>query len=501
MLFQNYHRIALIIILFGVNGCTQEAQEPQVIELSEAQVENIVRRSYQYVAMYNVINKFALDNSNPMYTGGWNRLQVNTELADHTLKVIARPNNDTLYMGVGLDLRAEPVIVTVPAIDSKYVSLMTSGYDHYVNIPMSTRLGDFSAPSRILFYTERTQGYSGEPVPGVDKIVEMTGDFVTAVFRIMPHANEPERLRQILSDMQSVEVVTLAEFERGGSGKTNFSPMDTPRGVPRNLDTKFADVGFPDFGRTDFDIFENNLLEVMQFIFNHTTFDPADALDQALIAAYAPLGVAPGRQFDLDTVAAIDGERFREVAESVASDSMALAIDPAAMSDYLEKSGRSHFEVISGLFQPKGQIALELLVLQSVTGPIGQPAQEAMYPPILTTDGQPMNALHDYVIRMQSHELPPTNAFWSATLYDTENGFFLPNERKKYSVGENAGFKLDEDGGIAIFISAEKPDGVPEENWLPTNRGHYGIDMIMRVYAPDLERYQTWTPPKAEQLN
>ena len=55
--------------------------------------------------------------------------------------------------------------------------------------------------------------------------------------------------------------------------------------------------------------------------------------------------------------------------------------------------------------------------------------------------------------------------------------------------------------GIAIFISAEKPDGVPEENWLLTNRGRYGIDVGMRVYAPDLERYKSWTPPRAEQLN
>ncbi len=94
--------------------------------------------------------------------------------------------------------------------------------------------------------------------------------------------------------------------------------------------------------------------------------------------------------------------------------------------------------------------------------------------------------------------MPPAMAFWSATLYDTENGYFIPNERKKYSVGENGGMKLDADGGIAIYISAEQPENVPEENWLPVNRGDYGIDIIMRLYAPDLERYQNWTAPKAQ---
>jgi hypothetical protein len=94
--------------------------------------------------------------------------------------------------------------------------------------------------------------------------------------------------------------------------------------------------------------------------------------------------------------------------------------------------------------------------------------------------------------------MPPATAFWSLTLYDNENGFFIPNDRKKYSVGENAGMTLDEDGGIAIYVSAEQPEGVPDENWLPLNRGDYGVDVIMRIYAPDLERFATWTAPKAE---
>ena len=109
-----------------------------------------------------------------------------------------------------------------------------------------------------------------------------------------------------------------------------------------------------------------------------------------------------------------------------------------------------------------------------------------------------MNALNDYVIRMAKDELPPATAFWSATLYDTENGFFIPNDPKKYSVGENSGMKLDVDGGIAIYLAAVQPEGVPEENWLPMARGNYGVDIIMRLYAPDLERYETWTAPKAE---
>jgi len=471
MKIRKNHLVALFIMLFGVTGCMQEAEEQQAIDLSDAQVEDIVRSSYQYVAMYNVNNKFAMDPANPLSTGGWNRVRANTALADHTLKAIARPNNDTLYIGAMLDLHEEPVILEAPAFDSKYVSLMVTGYDHYVNIPMSTRLGDFSEPSRILFYTERTPGYAGEAVAGVDKIAEMSGDFVSAVYRVMPHANEPERLQRNLDAIQNVKVMTLSEFQSGTPAETG----DTPE--------------FPTFGQTDFDVFENNLLEVMQFVFNHTTFDADDEIDRKALDAYEPLGVVPGREFDANKVAVIDGARFREVAEQVASKKLAGMGDPEFTASF-----------INDLFQPKGEMASLPMLAQSIVGPIGVPRAEALYPPITSADGTPLNAMNDYVIRIAPDEMPPATAFWSATLYDTENGFFLPNDRKKYSVGENAGMQLDADGGIAIYLAAEQPEGVPEENWLPMSRGDYGVDVIMRLYAPDLERFDTWASPKAERI-
>mgnify|MGYP001825501204 CR=1 FL=1 len=131
---------------------------------------------------------------------------------------------------------------------------------------------------------------------------------------------------------------------------------------------------------------------------------------------------------------------------------------------------------------------------------IGLPASEAVCPPIVTADGEPMNSMNNYVIRMTADEMPPAEAFWSVTLYDTANGFFIPNDRKKYSVGANAGMQLDDKGGIAIYIAAEKPDGVPEENWLPINREDIVNGPIMRLYEPDLDAFASWTAPTAEKL-
>jgi hypothetical protein len=459
-----WRSITIAILVGAALGCGTAEKPASRGELTDDQVENLVRRSYQYVAMYNVNNKFTLKQ------GAWNTVAADTELKDHTMREIARPNNDTLYISCMLDLRKDAMIIDIPVFGSDYTSLMITAYDHYVNVPLTTRTGDFEKPEKILIYSARTGGYDGEPVDGIDRTFEASGDFVSAVFRVMPHAGDPERFEKIVERMKAVNLTTLSEY-KGGEAR----PID--------------DVDLPPVGATDFDVFENNLLEVMQFVFDHTTFDPGNEIDQGVLAAYETLGVAPGKPFDPDAVATLDGARIRQVAERIAGEELARAND----SGFMKENGLS-------LFQTKGEMDLDMLLFQSVIGPIGLPAAEAVYPAITTTDGAPMNAMNDYVIRMAGDAMPPATAFWSATLYDLANGFFVPNDHRKYSVGKNAGMKLDEEGGIAIYIAAERPDGVPEENWLPIERKDEDMNAIMRLYAPDLERFEVWTPPQAEKL-
>ncbi len=460
-------QILLLFIMISCNTApkkiTIETDQKGYAVLTDEQVENLVKRSYPYVALYNVNNKFAISQ------GGWNTLVRNTELKDHNLKDIARPNNDSFYTTAMLDLRTEPIILYLPAFDSKYVSLMVTAYDHYVDIPKSTRKGDFQKPETFLLYSDRTEGYEGEPIEGVDAIYKTTGDFVSAVLRIMPHANEPERFQNIVEIIGTIKMQTLSEFK------------GTEPKVPVPID-------FPQVGKTDVDIFGNNLLEVMQFVFNHISFDPNDELDQKVLEAYKPLGIEPGKQYDPENVK-IDSERFRAMAERIQKENLANLSNMELIKERTPKQ-----------FRTKGSTDLETILGVSIAGPIGVPMEEAMYPSVITSDGTPMNALNDYVIKMTKDELPPAKAFWSLTLYDRANGFFIPNDRKKYSVGENGGYKLNTDGGIEIYLAAEKPSGVPEENWLPLNRQDEEVDIILRIYVPDLEKMKTWNPPVAVKL-
>ena len=93
--------IASIIGVFTILSCNSKQGKKDTdnkvskITLSDSEVENLVKRSYQYVVVYNVINNFAMMEKNPMTSGGWNKTKFNYALADHTVRAIARPNNDT----------------------------------------------------------------------------------------------------------------------------------------------------------------------------------------------------------------------------------------------------------------------------------------------------------------------------------------------------------------------------------------------------------------------
>ena len=450
-------------------GVSSPAHPAPAVELSDADALNVVRRSLQYVALYDTLLNFVFNKKNPFASGDWNKTHYPQGLMDASVRAIPRPNNDTLYVLSLMDLRQDPVVIHYPAFSSRFVSLETSAFDHYVNMPLATSKGDFKKPTTILYYSARTEGYKGEPVKGVDTVMELSGDFAIAFLRVMPEAGDPAKFKANMAAIQKVKLQTLSEFQ----------------GKPRKPADKTV---FPTFGKME-DTYAKNFLPVVQFVFNHLSFDPNNEMDQAALAAMKTVGVEPGKTYHASGHGEVDGQQLGKVFATVNQKENAIWNDPVKAAPFL-----------LNIFQPKGHMTIDAMVLQSAVGPLGQPADQAVYPGIATTDGKPMNAQHDYVIRMTKDDLPPAIAFWSATLYDTKEGFFIPNKENKYSVGQNSGMKLNAKGGIEIYVAAEQPKGVPAENWLPITRKDLGIDLIMRVYQPDLKKYKTWKAPTAEML-
>jgi hypothetical protein len=60
----NFERIGVwLIALFLALGFSTATMAQKAIKLSDQEVENLVRRSYQYVAMFNVIQKRTVNES------------------------------------------------------------------------------------------------------------------------------------------------------------------------------------------------------------------------------------------------------------------------------------------------------------------------------------------------------------------------------------------------------------------------------------------------------
>jgi len=147
-------------------GLHSPAHPAPAVELSDADAQNLVRRSLQYVALYDTILNFVFNKKNPFASGDWNKTYYPKGLVGASVRAIPRPNNDTLYVLSPMDLRQDAVVIHYPAFNSRFVSLETSAMDHYVNMPLATSKGDFKKPTTFLYYSARTEGYKGEPVKG-----------------------------------------------------------------------------------------------------------------------------------------------------------------------------------------------------------------------------------------------------------------------------------------------------------------------------------------------
>jgi hypothetical protein len=102
-----------------------------------------------------------------------------------------------------------------------------------------------------------------------------------------------------------------------------------------------------------------------------------------------------------------------------------------------------------------------------------------------------------YRLTFTAGALPPVEdggGYWSLTMYD-EHSVLVPNPLDRYATRpDRPGFALDPGGGATITLSAERPDDVPEANWLPAPEGRFRLGL--RVYYPRAAaREGRWMPP------
>src|SRR5271170_6865725 len=106
--------------------------------------------------------------------------------------------------------------------------------------------------------------------------------------------------------------------------------------------------------------------------------------------------------------------------------------------------------------------------------------EDAIYPLNLADDtGQPLDGANAYILHFEKGDTPPTNAFWSITLYDAE-GYQVANSLQRFALSSWMPFKVDPDGSLNLYIQNASPGPDKQANWLPAPKGAFSL--TMRIY-------------------
>jgi hypothetical protein len=132
------------------------------------------------------------------------------------------------------------------------------------------------------------------------------------------------------------------------------------------------------------------------------------------------------------------------------------------------------------------------------------PRDQAMYFTTTTdANGQPLDGHGNYALRFPPNGQPPVEAFWSLTVYRTDENrrrWLVPNTINRYSIGARTrSLRYDSDGTLQILIQHNRPAAMAE-NWLPVGEGPFLL--TLRTYQPGRAlidgQYEIPLPVKAD---
>jgi hypothetical protein len=204
----------------------------------------------------------------------------------------------------------------------------------------------------------------------------------------------------------------------------------------------------------------------------------------------ARIGIAPGKPFDpktFDPAVAKSLERGFDAAKSLLT----------ATTRRPQGGGVNGWETLRNIGRYGTNYPLRAAVATAALG-VNLP-EDALYPRArVDREGRPLTGANRYAIRFRKGELPPVDAFWSVTLYDSRQRF-VANPIGRYAIGDRDRLKFDEDGSLTLYLQHESPGPDKESNWLPAPEDEFNL--FMRLYWPKKEALDgTWQPPAVERL-
>jgi hypothetical protein len=446
------------------------AKTPEAPALTPAEAREIARDAYVWgfplVDNYRIQHAYFVETANPEYKGAWNVVHNTARVFTPEDKAVQTPNSDTPYSTIGLDLRAEPMVLTVPEIEAgRYYSLQF--IDAYTfNFAYAGTRTTGNGGGKFLV---SGPGWRGEVPAGLTHVPSET-ELVFVLYRTQ------------LFGPDDLENVKKIQAGYGAQPLSAFLGTDAPPAAPA---IDWVQPLSPEAQRTD-----PRFFDILNFVMQ---FTPTHESEQELRARFAKLGIAPGGGFD---AAKLSPEVLQAVKDGMA--------DAWAELDAVTKRIESG-EVTSGDFfgareYLNGNYAYRMA--GAALGIYGNSKEEAFYP-VYRTDaaGQPLDGAYRYTLRFAPGQTPPAEAFWSLTMYEMPASLLVDNPLDRYLINSAMLPKLrkDADGGITIHIQHESPGNARDSNWLPAPQGPFGV--VMRIYQPKPEALDgTWKQPALERV-
>jgi hypothetical protein len=205
------------ILLMGffcpIVACSSKVQENAATlnGLSSQQVREIAKQAYIYgipmVAQYETMYAFSIDKGNPQYKGPWNTVLNIARVFTPEDTAFVTPNSDTPYTFAGLDLRAEPVVITVPKMEKnryfvfQLLDLYTFNFAYIGSRTTGNNGGVFMIAG---------PGWHGETPKGVTAVIPSETSLVSVVGRTQLF--DPAELGNVKKIQAGYKVEPLHEF-------------------------------------------------------------------------------------------------------------------------------------------------------------------------------------------------------------------------------------------------------------------------------------------------
>jgi hypothetical protein len=148
------------------------------------QIREIAKDAYVYgfplVDSYRIQYSYFADTDGPEYKGPWNQVHSTARVYTPADKAVQTPNSDTPYSQLGADLRAEPLVLTVPSVDAgRYYSLQfIDAYTFNVDYVGTRTTGNGGGE-----YLLAGPDWHGDAPAGISKVIRSDTDFMFVFYR------------------------------------------------------------------------------------------------------------------------------------------------------------------------------------------------------------------------------------------------------------------------------------------------------------------------------